>query len=126
MTEQQRRIAAYVAAHPLFGDRTAWMRPPALLPDTEEACEQLLGDAEFRALALGTALGSTEGRVIAEAVSLVVPPDYPALFNLTVDALTLAGERQSAEGRRRAGAIALGVIGGGLLVALMIADGGGS
>jgi hypothetical protein len=139
MTHQQRRIADYIAGHPLLGCYAAARQPTApfvwpaspstwtgapsqQLASVEELCGELLEDAEFRALALGGALGSTEGQVISEAVSAVIPPEYRAVFDLAVGALTLAAQRQCEQSRRTAGGVALAVVGAGLLMARLIAD----
>lgn len=95
------------------------------LPSVEDLCGELLEDAEFRALALGGVLGTTEGQVIIGAVSMVIPTEYRAVFDLTVDSLTMAAQRECEQSRRTAGGVALAVVGVGLLMALLSAGGGG-
>lgn len=80
------------------------------LPPLEQFRRELLEDSEFRALKLGSWLGTTDGKLIAEAVSMVIPPAYAPAYELAVKGLTLAAQDQAAEGRRTAGAIALGSI----------------
>jgi hypothetical protein len=132
MTNQQRQIARYLAQDPLLGRYTRRYRAmqpiwaygaQQPLPRVEDLAEGFLSDAEFRVLALGSALGTTEGQLIAEAVSMVIPPEDRPLFDLAVDALTLAALRQHEESRRRAGAVALAVAAG--VVLLFVAAQGG-
>jgi predicted RNA methylase len=87
------------------------------LPPLEQFRRELLEDSEFRALKLGSWLGTTDGKLIAEAVSMVIPPVYAPAYQLAVKGLTMAAQEQAAEGRKTAGAIALGslLIGGGAL-----------
>ena len=77
----------------------------------------LLGDAEFRALQLGTWLGTTDGEVISQAVAQIIPPFYRPEYDLMVKGLTLAASLQAQEGQQVAGKVALGVIGVGLFFA---------
>ena len=77
----------------------------------------LLGDAEFRALQLGTWLGTTDGEVISQAVEQIIPPFYRPEYDLMVKGLTLAANLQAQEGQQVAGKVALGVIGAGLFLA---------
>lgn len=87
---------------------------------------ELLDDAEFRALELGTWLGTTQGQVITKAVEMVTPPFYREDVELLVAGLTLAAQMQATKGQREAGKVALGVI--GLVAVLLILGrlGGGS
>lgn len=106
----------------LYGWPTQLQYPPVTWyhyqrPTSEELAEQLLDDTEFRALQLGTWLGTTQGQVIAEAVEMVTPPFYRGDVELLVDGLTLAARMQATEGERAAGKVVLGVIG---LVAVLI------
>ena len=79
------------------GDRTAG-RPAT----AEQLGEELLHSAAFAALRLGTFLGTPDGRLIAEGVSLVIPPIYKFEYDLTVKALTHAAQRQQHDQRRQA------------------------
>ena len=127
MTSKQQQIIDYLSRHPVFCayvdnasqiDPLSWpyMMPP-VLPSVEKLTQAMLQDAEFRALRLGSWLGTTDGRAIAEAVRLAIPPQYGAAYNLAVEGLTLAARMQRNEGRQTAGAIALLVLVGAFLVA---------
>jgi|1186.fasta_scaffold26849_2 hypothetical protein len=96
-------------------------QPYYLQPETssEAVAENLLAIAEFRALQLGTWLGTTDGQRIAQAVEMVTPPIYRPDVVLLVDGLKLAAEIQQREGQKIAGALALGVV----LVAGLLAFG---
>ncbi len=116
----QRRFGQGPIAGPTWArpfDPYGWPRPtPQLL------AEQLLQDAEFRALQLGSWLGTTDGRVITAAVEAVSPPFYRADIDLLVAALQRAAELQQ-EGQQVAGryavtAIALAVV-AGLVIAML-------
>lgn len=93
---------------------------PYQRPTAEQLANWLLADAEFRALQLGTWLGTTQGEVIAEAVETVTPPFYRQDVELLVEALQLAARLQSQEGQQKAGKVALGVLGAAALIALGI------
>jgi hypothetical protein len=79
-------FAAFLDAHITLPRVTEWavqgyswlygyyQQPPRL--SAEELAQELLGIAEFRALQLGTWLGTTHGQIIAEAVEVVAPPFY--------------------------------------------------
>lgn len=124
MTKEQ-EIAAFLDSHlswprvtGRFGaldEEVPWMVPaylqrPAERPSVEELAQQLLGIAEFRALQLGTWLGTTDGTVIAEAVELVVPSFYAADVELLVAALQEAASLQQQEGQRAAGQYAFAAL----------------
>jgi hypothetical protein len=126
MTPQQVQIVGYIRAHPRLGphvtaaaDGSLWP-PPILpqLPSAEEFAAELLADAAFRTLQPGTWLSTTDGQLIAEAVSRVIPPSYEPVYTLTVEALRLAAAQQTGRGRQRAGALALAILGAGILVAI--------
>jgi len=93
-------------------------------PTVEQAAHELLGLAEFRALQLGTWLGTTDGKVIAEAVETVTPPFYRQDVELLVAALQHAVALQQQEGQQAAGRYALGALGVAGVVALAIAASG--
>jgi hypothetical protein len=120
--QQERQLVAYLRAHPRLQPYVqlasvgAWPRSDAGLPSAEEFARELLGDAEFRALKLGTWLGTPDGEAVSEAVAQVIPAEYGPVFTLTVDALKLAAADQTKEGR----AIALCVVMGGLLLGALI------
>lgn len=125
MTNQQRQVASYVSRNRILSPYLRQGGPPPLpwlmtmqrqLPPLEQFRRELLEDAEFRALKLGSWLGTTDGKLIAEAVSIVIPPTYTPAYELAVKGLMLAARDQAAEGRKIAGAIALGtVLAGGAL-----------
>jgi hypothetical protein len=95
-----------------FGDRP-WY---ANRPSPEELAEQLLQDAEFRSLQLGTALTTPEGQLIAHAVEAASPPFYRSDEKLLVEALTLAAKMQN---RQMAGRLALGTVAVAALIAII-------
>lgn len=96
---------------PFFGSR----------PTEEQLAREWLGLAEFRALQLGTWLGTTDGRVIAEAVESVTPPFYRQDLELLVAALQQAAVLQQQEGQQAAGRFALRAIGLAAVFAVAIA-----
>jgi hypothetical protein len=122
----------------LLDRRVAWTRMPGpswlyperyrweARPTVEQLAQELLHDAEFRALRLGTWLGTVDGEVITEAVEMVTPPFYRQDVELLVEALQLAAALQASEGQEKAGKLALSAIGAAALVALAIASSGGS
>ncbi len=121
MTDQQQRIASYVSRNPALSPclrHGVTMQPPRpwleamarQLPPLEQFRRELLEDAEFQALELGNWLGTTDGQIIADAVSAVIPPAYGPAYQLAVKGLTLAAEDQATEGKKTAGKIALGAI----------------
>lgn len=93
-----------------------WLHQYTLLTP-EQYAQVLLGDTEFRALQLGTWLGTTDGEVISQAADQVIPPFYRPEYDLMIKGLTLAASLQSQEGQQVAGKVALGVIGVGLFFA---------
>jgi hypothetical protein len=133
MTDQQQRIASYISRNPAFSPylRQGQTMPPPRpwleaiarqLPPLERFRRELLEDAEFQALNLGSWLGTTDGQIIADAVGTVIPPAYGPAYQLAVKGLTLAAEDEAKEGRKTAGKIALSAIVVGGLAA--IASGG--
>jgi hypothetical protein len=83
--------------------------------------QELLADSEFQALRLASWLRSPDGELIAEAVSLVIPPVSQVEYELAVEALQLAAEIQYEQGssRRMADVVALAgvsIFGFGVLV----------
>ena len=103
-------VRTFLAQHP-----SAWVRPwagePVIWvgprPTTEEIANDLLAGAEAEALDIGAWLTTPDGALIAEGVSLVIPPYYAEDFTLLVDGLKLAAKMQRRIGQRRAGAFAL-------------------
>jgi hypothetical protein len=93
-----------------------WLHQYNLLTP-EQYAQVLLGDAEFRALQLGTWLGTTDGEVINQAVEQIIPPFYRPEYDFMIKGLTLAASLQAQEGQQVAGKVALSVIGVGLFFA---------
>lgn len=71
-------------------------------PLAKDVAKEFLGCAEFRALQLGTWLGTTDGEIITQAVEMVVPMFYAEDVALIVEALKLAAATQQQEGRQKA------------------------
>jgi hypothetical protein len=90
-------------------------------PTVEQVAHELLSIAEFRALQLGTWLGTTDGQVITAAVESVAPPFYREDVELLVAALQHAATLQQQEGQQAADRFALGVVGVAAFVGLAIA-----
>ena len=136
MTKQE-QIAAFLDQHitlprvpvsyGLWGNAYPWARSyqypyvAAQRPTVDHVARELLGITEFRALQLGTWLGTTDGQVIAQAVESVTPPFYRRDIELLVAALQHAATLQQQEGQQAAGRFALGAIGVAGVVALAIA-----
>lgn len=128
---REEQIAAYVRGNPPFPLVAAppphYMRLPGYgppqRPTAEEIGRWLLQDVEFRALELGTWLGTTDGEIIAGAVESFLPPLYRQDVELLVDALKFAADLQQIEGRQVAGAWALGSIVVAILVGVGIRSG---
>jgi hypothetical protein len=93
-------------------------------PTREQLAQELLAIPEYRALQLGTWLGTTNGEIITEAVETVTPPFYREDVELLVEALKLAAQLQAQEGQGRAGKIALGAIGAAALFAIGMSGAG--
>jgi hypothetical protein len=126
MTCKQQQIVDYLSEHPVLGpyvrsafefDPLVWPYwVPRVLPSVEELAEAMLQDEGFRALHLGNWLGTTDGQIISEAVGLAIPLQYGAAYDVAVEGLQLAASMQQKEGRKTAGAFALLVIVGALLI----------
>ncbi len=94
---------------------------PQCRTSAQEIAEEVLGIAEFRALQLGTWLGTEDGQMIAQAVEAVSPPFYRQDEELLVEALMMAAAMQQSEGKGKAGKVALGAIGVFTFVAIGLA-----
>jgi hypothetical protein len=92
-----------------------WLHQFTLLTP-EQYAHLLLNDTEFRALQLGTWLGTTDGEVISQAVEQIIPPFYRPEYDLVINGLTIAANLQAQEGQQVAEKVALGVIGVGLFI----------
>lgn len=118
MMTRQQQIAAFLDQHMTWPRASGWAghdyswpydygwRAPR--PTAEDLARELLGMAEFRALQLGTWLGTTDGQIITEAVELVAPPFYEEDIELLVAALEYAARLQHQEGQQVAGRVAVG------------------
>ena len=67
-------------------------------PTPEEIAEELLTNLTFRALRLGTWLGTPDGEMLVTAVELADPAFYTPDVALLVDGLKLAASIQRAKG----------------------------
>jgi hypothetical protein len=102
-----------------------YMWRPNPLPSPEQYAQLVLADAEFRALQLGTWLGTTDGQIISQAVGEIMPPLFRPEYDLLVNGLTLAASLQAQDGQQVANRVAVGVLVGSLALAglTMIARG---
>ena len=104
MDDKQRRLTDFLDQHVNFPRRVpgrvfGW-QPPIERPSAAELAGQLLAIAEFRALGLGSWLGTPQGEFFTAAVEAVSPPFYRQDEELLVDALKLAqGCRQGTSER---------------------------
>lgn len=120
---KQEDIAAFLADYVTAFPRTYGPYRPSLRrsypwassrPTAEEIAREFLSVATFRALKLGTWLGTTDGQIVVDAVEMVVPMFYVEDVELLVEALQIAAALQQREGRGKAlagAAFALVVIG---------------
>lgn len=60
----------------------------------------LLGDAEFKALKLGTWLSTPDGELVSAAVTALLPAPYAQDAELLGEALKLAAKQQQADARK--------------------------
>ena len=124
---KQQQIIDYLADHAVFGpyvryassiDALTWpYASPPPVPEVEELVQTLLTDAGFRGLKLGGWLGTTDGKIISDAVACAIPPQYEVAYHLAVEGLTLAAQLQQKEGRETAALIAAVVLLGAVIVA---------
>ncbi|MGN6663942.1 MAG: hypothetical protein ACTHK6_07050 [Solirubrobacterales bacterium] len=116
MAQDHQQVARFIQGNPalrrliIFRQMAPPFREP--YPSVQELADELLADSEFEALRLATWLRSPDGKFIAEAVALVIPPAYRPEFDLAVEALQLAAAMQYEEGapQRVAGGFALAVV----------------
>jgi hypothetical protein len=116
---QEQQIAEFLRAHgfaPPANSAASWMRLPGSAPlawryqyppTVQELAQELVQIAEFRALRLGTWLGTADGLVITKAVEVVVPPFLRPDIELLTEGLKLAARLQQEEGQRVAGRVVL-------------------
>ena len=127
--QQRRRSAASREQITAFLDRYvgSWPRdhgssrhrPVADSRRTEGIAIDLLGDAEFGELQLGTWLSGPDERLIRAAVEAITPPLYRADIELLTGSVALAAKTQQRDARARAAAGALLAAAG---AALMVAS----
>jgi hypothetical protein len=87
--------------------RVPFGQPAPHLPTIEDLASELIADAEFRSLKLGTWFGTVDGQLITKAVDMALPPGLRAEFDLAVAALKLAAELQRPRKFEQAGPLAL-------------------
>lgn len=71
-------------------------------PSAEVVAKEFLALVDFRALQLGTWLGTADGEIVTHAVELAVPMFYAEDVALLIEALKLAAATQQQEGRQKA------------------------
>lgn len=78
--------------------------------------QALAVDAEFQALRLGGLLNSADGQLLSRAVALAFPRPYRSIYQLLVAGLQEAARLQQAGKRKQAAdAVALTLLGAGVL-----------
>jgi hypothetical protein len=118
----ERRVLWPRMASPSWGYPTwDYPYPWAQRLTVEQLAQELLQDAELRALQLGTWLGTTDGRIIVAAVESISPPFYRVDVELLVAALQRVADLQRQEGQQAAARYAAAAIGIAGVVALGIA-----
>lgn len=80
--------------------------------DVDQVAAELLADAEFRALKLGTWLSTPEGEFVTAAVTGLAPPLYQPDVEVLIKALQIAARQQQSEARKTLafGAAAVGAL----------------
>src|SRR5258706_9148420 len=111
-TQEQitRFLDSYIASWPRspFGwgewyHGAGWIQPPVASHTTPtELAQDLVANAEFRALQLGTWLNRPDTELITAAVEAITPPPYREDIELITEALKLAARAQRGEGIWRA------------------------
>lgn len=89
-------------------------------PSKERLAEDLLKNAQFRVLQLGTWLGTPDGQLIIDAVELVTPQFFGEDVALISDALILASQAQQRQGMAKAGLSSLCVLAAGALAFALV------
>lgn len=80
-----------------------WIQPPVASRTTPaELAQDLVANAEFRALQLGTWLNRPDAELITAAVEAITPPPYREDIELITEALKLAARTQRGDGIGRA------------------------
>jgi hypothetical protein len=104
MPDKTGQIAEYLAGYAAFSShvpRPGYPRgihyfpsaPP--MPSAERLAQDMVEDVGFQALRLGGFLRTPDGEVISRGVALALPNADRSIFNLAVEALTLAAEKQN-------------------------------
>jgi hypothetical protein len=115
----RQRIVLAADANPIFLGPTATPKVGLSTPggtatwfeDAESFGTAIADDAGFQAMQLGTWLGTADGSLIAEAVSMVLPPSCRPEYQLVVDGLKIAAGHQRETGWQRAtGVAALAIV----------------
>jgi hypothetical protein len=92
-----------VPAWPHYYNPPHWQQPAMAYQITPETlAEDLIANAQFRALQLGTWLNRPDVELITAAVQAITPPPYSRDIDLLVEALKLAAQAQRRDGRRHA------------------------
>jgi hypothetical protein len=65
----------------------------------EQLADELFADVEFKALKLGTFLGTPDGQLLTAALNALTPPPYREDLELLEDALRKAAQMQQTEAR---------------------------
>jgi hypothetical protein len=87
-------------------------------PQAEVVANELLADAEFRAIQLGTWMNTPDGQLIGSVVSSLVPGVYRSEIRLLIRALQLAAALQRNAGKQRAEQVLVVAAVAALLIAI--------
>jgi hypothetical protein len=88
-----------VPAWPYHYSPPHWQQPAMAYQVTPEAlADDLISNAQFRALQLGTWLNRPDAELITAAVQAITPPPYSQDIELLVEALKLAAQAQRRDG----------------------------
>lgn len=118
MTKQE-EIAHFIESFVLVTNIYGYDFAASGLPDeriyanqstVEDFGSSILNMSEFRALQLGTWLGSTDGQMITAAVEIALPPMYRPQIEFLVDGLQYAAKLQQREGQKKAAGLAVAVL----------------
>jgi hypothetical protein len=85
----------------------------------DDIAQELLADAEFRALKLGTFLNTPDGQMLAAAATAITPAPYQQDVALLIKALELAGRLQHEETQKTVGAAIVVALGAAAVAALL-------
>jgi hypothetical protein len=115
MADRATQIARYVAEHRAFAPYAprygyppgVWLRGSCPAQSAAELAEAMVEDVGFQALQLGGFLMTPDGELIAEGVRLALPHTDRVVFDLAVESLALAAQKQATVSRRQVGAAIL-------------------